>query len=359
MGSGYIRYRAVQNGFRCIRGHYETELRIIVVAALCGSGFGVICLLLGLPLPVLACFKLFEAIVAFYLIGHSLRWRLASTPDTIWRWVKEWRHGIAFGGIAVCALLFNKLNIYLLDYFSGSYALGLYAASWEIVDGLCIIISSTLLGKVMFPYLAGQLRQEKSSFLRTGQVAAQWLLLCGLTLSFALYSVGGQILPLIFGENYTASTAILYAQIPCILSAFLYNLWFYILVCMNRYATLFVVYATALISNVILCFALIPTHGPVGAALAISGTKVFIAITLCTITLLSGLHKPSAKWLAAFATVGASFVIHALLSSFLPNVLAAFIGLLPLGFLGYRWFRQEAGFGGKDLQTNPCRAFYT
>ena len=270
-----------------VRGRQDAEMRITVPAGLAGSLFGIICLLLGAPPALLACFKLVESLIMVALIGKALRWRLGGFPDGIRRWIREWRHGFSFAGIAVCGLLYNKLNMYVLDRYDGSYSLGLYNAPWEIVDGISVLISGALLAKVLFPHLAGQWQKDKPAFRRSCGVTAGGLLVFGLAASAVLFMAGEWLLTLVYGPDYLASVPLLNAQLPCLLFSSLHNLAAYMLMCMQRYRPLLLAYVGGLACNVALCFLLIPDQGAVGAAWAISGTKIWMAVCTVGLALLS------------------------------------------------------------------------
>ena len=266
-----------------VRGRQDAEMRITVPASLAGSLFGIACLLLGAPPALLACFKLVESLVMAAFIGRALRWRLGGFPDGLKRWLGEWRHGSYFAGIAVCGLLYNKLNMYVLDRYGGSYSLGLYNAPWEIVDGISVLISGALLAKVLFPHLAGQWQKDRPAFRRACVLTAGGLLIFCLAASFVLFVAAEWLLTLVYGPEYLASVPLLNAQLPCLLFSSLHNLAAYMLISMQRYRPLLLAYAGGLACNVALCFLLIPEQGAVGAAWAISGTKILMAV--CTVGL--------------------------------------------------------------------------
>jgi O-antigen/teichoic acid export membrane protein len=277
-----------------IRGRQDTEMRITVPASFAGSLFGIVCLLLQAPPALLACFKLVESTFMLILVGRALRWRLGAFPTGEICRVGEWRQGFSFTGIAVCGLLYNKLNMYVLDQHSGSYALGLYNAPWEIVDGLSVLISGALLAKVLFPHLAGQWQKDKAAFTHMCGIISGGLLLFGAVVTLILFFTGEKFLTLVYGADYLASAPLLYAQLPCLLASSLHNLAAYMLICMQRYRSLLLAYISGLACNMALCALCIPAHGAIGAAWAISGTKIWMAV--CTVGLallfLRTAHRP-------------------------------------------------------------------
>jgi O-antigen/teichoic acid export membrane protein len=279
VAAGMGMYAALQSFFvLCrVRGRQDTEMRVTVPASLAGSLFGIACLLLGAPPPLIACFRLVESSVAAILIGRTLRWRLGGFPAAPRQWIGEWRQGLSFTGMAVCALLYNKLNMYVLDSSAGAYALGLYNAPWEVVDGLSVLVSGAFLSKVIFPHLAGLWEKDRPAFRRACAVLGGGLPLFGALLCCALGAAGESLLPLVFGEEYLASAPLLRAQLPCLPAAALHNLAACMLMCMRHFRPLLLAYCSGLVCNIILCWLLIPGGGALGAAWAISGTKIWMA----------------------------------------------------------------------------------
>jgi O-antigen/teichoic acid export membrane protein len=313
-----------------VQGRQDTEMRIRIAAAPAGSLFGIIALLLDAPPPVTACFKLVEASVVFLCIAPLLRKRSGMyVPRPGARRVAG-RDALIFAGIAVCGLLYNKLNIYMLDYDSGAYALGLYNAPWELVDGLSILISGTLIEKVMFPLMAGQWNKDRASFMRLNNISVKCLLLLGIVSGYLLFTEGDRILRLIYGRTYLETAGLLRAQLPCITASFLHNLAACMLLSMGLHRGVFVVYLVGLAVNIALCALLIPTYGAWGASWAISGTKAVMAVCTVGSAVRRGLECRPAHLGAACAAVFAALAVHSFCLPFLSREASELLGFIPL-----------------------------
>lgn len=320
-----------------VQGRQDTEMRIRIPAGLLGSGFGIACLLLGAPPILTACFKLVEALVLFLLIGLALRWRFGDFPTRLLGWIGRWRDGFFFAGIAVCGLLYNKLNIYILDIYGGSYALGLYNAPWEITDGLSILISGALVEKVLFPLMAGQWNSDRQAFMHLTGITVKCLLLLGIFAYYVFFVEGDRLLILLYGQDYLASEQLFHAQLPCILAAFLHNLAACMLISMRLYRPVFLVYLSGLVCNVFLCFWLIPTHGALGAAWAISCTKVWMMALTVGLAVRNGLELRASHLGAAVLAAALAWGGHAFFLPQLPREAAEIIGFVPLLVLAACW----------------------
>lgn len=318
------------------RGRQDVEMRIRIPASLAGSLHGLLCILFGLPLPILALFKLVEATGQILLIGRALSWRLP-WPGLSRAWIGDWRHSLSFAGMAICALLYNRLNIYTLDAFHGEMAVGRYNVSWEIVDGVCVLVSSALLGKVVFPVLARQWAADRTSFCRVCPAMGRFLLAAALVAVYVLLVEADRIVPLIFGPLYQPSIPILHALLPAIPCAFLHNLAAYMMISMDRIRQLLTVYVTGLAVSILLCLAFIPAHGALGAAWAVSGTKVWMALGTVGWTALSIPCLRQRQILVAATAFPVAWSVHALLLPHMPRGFAELAGLIPLLILTVRW----------------------
>ncbi|MDR2123711.1 MAG: oligosaccharide flippase family protein [Desulfovibrio sp.] len=313
-----------------VQGRQDTEMRIRVPAAFAGSLFGIGALLLGAPLPVTACFKLAEAAIVFLCIAPLLRRRSGIYAPRTGTRLPRSRDALIFAGIAVCGLLYNKLNMYMLDYGSGAYALGLYNAPWELVDGLSILISGALIEKVMFPLMAGQWNKDRASFMRLNNFSVKCLLLLGIVSGYPLFTEGDRILDLIYGRTYLEAAGLLRAQLPCITASFLHNLAVCMLLSMGLHRRVFVVYLAGLALNIAMCATLIPAQGALGAAWAVSGTKTFMAACTLGLAMRRGLEFRPAHLCGAAAAVLAALGVHRFCLPFLPREAAELFGFLPL-----------------------------
>ncbi|MDR0827476.1 MAG: oligosaccharide flippase family protein [Desulfovibrio sp.] len=334
-----------------VQGRHDTEMRIRVPAGLAGSLFGIVALLLEAPLPVIFCFKLLEALVLFMLIGVALRWRLDLIAVKFGAWTNKWRDGFLFTGISVCGLLYNKLNLYLLDQYSGSYDLGLYSAPWEMIDTISALISGALIERVLFPLMAEQWRKDSAAFMRCNRISLQCMLLLGLFTSYLLFMEGDRLLTLIYGAQYHQAAALLYAQIPCILAAFLHNLAACMLLSTQRYRIVFLIYVSGLVWNIILCVTLIPVHSALGASFAITGTKLWMACLTVGFSIYCGLGFQLRPILIAAAAAVLAWGLYDGSLHYMPRREAAeAIGLVPLLALAGWWIRSAVAQQAKQTK---------
>lgn len=178
-------------------------MRIRVPSALLGIGLGIVCVL-GAPPIVIALYKPVESLlcIVFALMArNAILWQ-------VWAW-KAWKdlarhmkHGLIFTCMAGCAMFYNKINVIFLKQYGGNADVGGYGVAWETVEGLSVLVSSALLGKVIFPLLAKLWQQDKGAFRQLAGQTARSLWAASLPIIFLICVESDRFLPLIYGPNY-------------------------------------------------------------------------------------------------------------------------------------------------------------
>lgn len=322
------------------RGRQDVEMRIRIPAALIGIGYGIACVLLGAPIIAIAAFKPIESVL---LMAFALK-AMGRNPLRHFGWdqmkdlLKQLKVGFIFTGMAGCAMLYNKLNVFFLKKYGGDAAVGCYSVSWETVEGVSTLVSSALLGKVIFPLLAKYWQDNKQAFRQLAGQTARSLWAASLPLIFLIFVESDRFLTLIYGKEYLMSVTAQRLLTPCIATAFLHNLAAYAMIGMRQHRLLLVFYVSGLVVNVICCFWLIPIKPLEGAALSLTITKVWVAILTVGFFQWT-VHPMSLKqWCILIGTgLFAAGIWWELLQIGLPREVAELCGLIPLVLLFWRW----------------------
>ena len=315
-------------------------MRIRIPAALIGIGYGIACVLLGAPIIAIAAFKPIESVL---LMAFALK-AMGRNPLRHFGWdqmkdlLNQLKVGFIFTGMAGCAMLYNKLNVFFLKKYGGDAAVGCYSVSWETVEGVSTLVSSALLGKVIFPLLAKYWQENKQAFRQLAGQTARSLWAASLPLIFLIFVESDRFLTLIYGKEYLMSVTAQRLLTPCIATAFLHNLAAYAMIGMRQHRLLLVFYVSGLVVNVICCFWLIPIKPLEGAALSLTITKVWVAILTVGFFQWT-VHPMSLKqWCILIGTgLFAAGIWWELLQIGLPREAAELCGLIPLVLLFWRW----------------------
>ena len=322
------------------RGRQDVEMRIRIPAALVGIGYGIACVLMGAPTLAIAVFKPLESIL---LMAFALK-ALGRNPLAHFGWAQlrdllmQLRTGLIFTGMAGCAMLYNKLNVFFLKKYGGDAVVGGYSVAWETVEGLSVLVSGALLGKVIFPLMAKTWDEDRDAFRKLSGQTAKSLWAAALPIIFLIFVESDRFLTLVYGAQYSTSVTAQQLLTPCVATAFLHNLAAYAMISMHRHRLLFAFYLSGLVVNLICCFTLIPWSPLVGAALSLTITKVWVAIF--TVGFFQATVRPMGlgQWCILLGTGLVAFLLwHTIAGMPVRRELAELTGLIPLVTLFWFW----------------------
>lgn len=323
-----------------VRGRQDVEMRIRVPSALLGIGFGILAVVLDWPAVAIALYKPIESVLCIifsvYALGRNplAKVGLSGMRDLAVRM----KSGLIFTGMAACAMFYNKINVIFLKKYGGNADVGNYGVAWETVEGLSVLVSSALLGKVIFPLLAKLWKENRKAFRSLAGQTARTLWAASLPIIYLICVESDRFLPFIYGPEYIEAVTAQQILTPCLATAFLHNLAAYAMIGMHRHKLLFCFYLSGLLINVICCFLIIPRMPLAGAALTLTLTKVWVA--LLTVSFFQWKARPMtiAQWLIMLGVASAS-VACLLLAQYLsvPREFAELAGLCPLLALFWAW----------------------
>ena len=322
------------------RGRQDVEMRIRIPAALVGIGYGIACVLMGAPTLAIAVFKPLESIL---LMAFALK-ALGRNPLAHFGWAQlrdlpmQLRTGPSFTRMAACGLLHDKLTVFFVKKHAAHAVVGGYSVAWETVEGLSVLVSGALLGKVIFPLMAKTWDEDRDAFRKLSGQTAKSLWAAALPIIFLIFVESDRFLTLVYGAQYSTSVTAQQLLTPCVATAFLHNLAAYAMISMHRHRLLFAFYLSGLVVNLICCFTLIPWSPLVGAALSLTITKVWVAIF--TVGFFQATVRPMGlgQWCILLGTGLAAFLLwHTIASMPVRRELAELTGLIPLVTLFWFW----------------------
>ncbi len=340
--AGGLGLEAVVNSFFALcqaRGRQDVEMRIRVPASVLGIGTGIALVLLEAPVIYIALYKPLESLL---LLGISLK-ALGRNPmhrlnlQQLKSIAQQMRNGLIFTGISICAIFYNKLNVFFLKKFGGDAAVGAYSVAWEVVDGLSILVSSALLGKVVYPMLAKLWDSDRPAFQALAGQTTRTLWAACMPVIYLICVESDRILTFIYGDPYAIAVTAQRILTPCIATAFLHNLAAYAMMSMRKSKLLLLFYSSGLVVNIALCAYLTAKMPLEGAALAITLTKVWVAI--CTVSYFQYAAKPmqAYQWLLVIVVPALAFALWWGLLPHTHRLVAEAAGLLPLLILFWFW----------------------
>lgn len=322
-----------------ILGRQDIESKWRAAASLTGYGYAIASILLGAPGIVIAFWKLLETMLAgLGAITNTLRRARAKfrmrQVKVIWN---TWRGSLVYTIMAIASIFYNKINIFFLQKYGGSEAIAQYSATWQIIDGVCILISGTLLRRVLFPLFVKLWVTNKGEFQRLSQNTARWLMATAIPVSFVLFVEADRIITLIYGPQYADAIWMQRYLVGAILAAFLHNLAHYLMISIQCERLLLIFYLLGLAVNLLLCMFLIPPYPLLGTALAIVCTKGLVALLTVSFCQLRLRIFP---WRTVFHLLLATLAgagCYLLASEHLFREAAELLAILPIAWLAWHW----------------------
>ncbi len=321
------------------RGRQDVEMRIRAPSALLGIGFGILAVVMDWPPLIIALYKPTEAIICiifclFALGRHPFPpFNLAAMVDM----GRKMKSGLIFTGMAACAMFYNKINVIFLKKYGGDADVGGYGVAWETIEGISVLVSSALLGKVIFPLLASLWKNNPTLFRELAGQTARTLWAASLPLIFIVCVESDRFLTLVYGPGYASATIAQQLLTPCMATAFLHNLAAYAIISMQRYKLLFGFYLSGVAVNLLCCFLLIPPMPLSGTALSLTLTKVWVAILTVSFFQWKTRAMNAKQWGLVFLTCALCLGFWEGTRQFAPREVAELAGLAPLIGLFWLW----------------------
>lgn len=240
------------------------------------------------------------------------------------------RSAIPFFAYWVMGSLYYRLDTILLSRLGGASELGWYGAAYRLFDTL-VFLPSIVASAILFPILSQLSIQSRPALRRAMTRGLDIILIVGLPISVGLLVLAEPIIRLIYrqSEFMNAVPALQWLAIGLVL-LYVNSILSVTLVSLNEEHKMTLVAGLALVLNLGLNLALIPTFQHVGAAATTAATEGFILVYLLVV-MPRGLLARSTLIVLAKASVA---------SAAMALVLIALNGqslglLIPLGGLVY------------------------
>jgi O-antigen/teichoic acid export membrane protein len=184
------------------------------------------------------------------------------------------RTSLAYATRAYLAGLFAyvvlRVNVFTLDYYHGSAAVGQYSVAAYFLDALSLVPVS--LATILFPRLVQEKRRRWPLLMRALVLCAALMFVC----CTACAVLAGPLVPLIFGVSYMPVVPILWCLLPAIFFYGLISIVSQYLAAEGNPRAFVGIWGGTCLFAAALGALLIPTFGSVGAALTLSIVYVSI-----------------------------------------------------------------------------------
>jgi len=196
---------------------------------------------------------------------------------------------------AVTGLLYTvyySIDIVMLTNMVGSYATGIYNATYKLISVLTLFYS--VYTSVIFPVMSKYYKNDESLLLTSFEKSIKYLMLVIIPLAVATVFYSTDVIHLIYGHKYDAGASVLSILIWTLCFLFISGACNSLLNASHKEVTVTKIYAIAAVFNIVLNFFMIPYLSYNGAAITTVLSDVLIVIIQFYIIYKLG-HRPNKK----------------------------------------------------------------
>lgn len=186
------------------------------------------------------------------------------------------RHGFLFTILMAANVIYNKIDIIMLEKMVGSMEVGYYSGATKFIYPFMFISGAFM--TAIFPKLAKH-SEEKDKFRSIQNLALYYLGGIGVLLSTSLYLGADIIFQLFFGDKYDNSIPAFKILVWFLAIVFTYGPISNSLVAKNKVKFLVYLNLFMIILNIVLNFFLIPDYGAKGAAMTTIVCEILILVS--------------------------------------------------------------------------------
>jgi len=294
---------------------------------------------LGESVVVLASVYFYANLVVFVYSVFVVLWKFARPRiEFDWRfWKKIFRDSLPMGGMAICFLIYFRVDTVMLAFMKGDVAVGLYNAAYRLTDATMVI--PALVMTVVFPVLSRYHEQGRGIFLQVYEKSFKFLLYGGLLMAVMVTLLSYPIIGVVYGDAFLESAGALQILIWAAAALFLSNVLGSVLVAANKQMFGLYINLATIFINVFLNLGMIPFYGFIGAAITTVVSEI-INIIICMYYLEKHGYPIGLKavFLPAFLGLGVIGGVIGVLSFVgISSVVIAFVSFVLYGVILFKF----------------------
>ena len=236
----------------------ESTVRVLASIAAIFLGYGLVSLFV-----ILMVSRLLQLIVFYISVRHVTGYRFCFRRVGFVRFTMRWR---VFAAEVSLAAIYYNLDVIVLSWLTGEYAVGLYSAASRVVR-LVAVFAQTYTSAV-FPVLAKLHQRSKAEFEKVSLETIRVMAVIAIPVIISTTLLADRVIGMLyFSGKYVEAVPVLQVLIWILLSEFYNPFLSRNLSARGRQDLPLVVAVIGLTVNVIATFSLVPLYGAVGAAL--------------------------------------------------------------------------------------------
>ena len=246
-------------------------LTVVVGFWLLGAGLG----LAGVAVAYLAG-SLAGAAGGWLWLRHRFFTPTLSFRPEIWSEVV--RRAIPLGAAIVLSVAYTRTAVFVLDALEGSDAVGTYGVALKLTEPLAILPAALL--AAVFPAIVRRRADGDPAGERLRSLTTLVLAGCGVVVAAIGVMAGPWLLDLLYGSQYAGAAAPFQILAVAVLFTFVNYALTHFVIAHDFHRRYLAYTATVFVLNLVLCLALVPRFGPVGAAWSVVLSEVLL-LSLC------------------------------------------------------------------------------
>jgi O-antigen/teichoic acid export membrane protein len=264
---------AVFQAFECM----EYEAASQVVQRLVNISLSLLAIYLGWSLLAIAWMSVVARVCQLLMLIILVHRRFVRLrPAVSWSTSKRlFLSSLPFAAWLIFAMVQVQLGPFVISLCHTADAVGIYSAAYTLI-GILLFLPSAFSSAIYptFSRLHVQARHDLPHFY---QLCYKYIPVVGFPLGMGTILVGDRVITLVYGDDFEGSAAVIR-----ILGLFLFTIVGYsnggLLNATGRQRFFAWTEGLALVANVTLCLLLVPTWGPVGAAIALTASGVAVLL---------------------------------------------------------------------------------
>ena len=183
---------------------------------------------------------------------------------------------LPFAASVILSSIYYSIDMVMLTNIVGNYATGIYNATYKLISILMLFYG--IYSAVIFPVMSKFFKNDESMLLTLYEKSIKYLLLAIIPIAIATVHYSTDIIHLIYGHQYDASSSVLSILIWTVCLLFISGAGNTLLNASYKEVTVTKIYAIAAVFNVVLNIILIPYLSYNGAAITTVLSDVLIVV---------------------------------------------------------------------------------
>ena len=184
--------------------------------------------------------------------------------------------GLPFALTSLFYTIYYSIDMVMLTQFVGSYATGLYNASYKLINVLTLFY--TIYTSVIFPVMSKLFKQDGDLLQLSFVKSIKYLSMATIPIAVAFFFYGGDIISLCYGNQYAEADGVLKILIWTVCFLFINGACSMILNASHEELSVTKIYSIAAVFNAVLNLILIPYFSVYGASIATVISEILILV---------------------------------------------------------------------------------